>query len=52
MEYWYNGMEFFFKNKHMRKYFKEELTNDSYYEFKDFALKKFEEIEKNNEVKI
>ncbi|MAO65420.1 MAG: hypothetical protein CL666_10510 [Balneola sp.] len=45
MEYWYKGMEVFFKNPHMRKYFKHELGNDSYYEFKSFAEKQFEKIE-------
>lgn len=47
MEYWYKGMEVFFKNPHMRKYFKHELGNDSYYEFKGFAEKQFKKIEAN-----
>jgi hypothetical protein len=46
MKYWYNGMEIFFKNNHMRTYFKKELEVDSFYEFKNFALQRFEEIEK------
>ncbi|MBE9048423.1 hypothetical protein IQ255_29250 [Pleurocapsales cyanobacterium LEGE 10410] len=47
MKYWYNGMEVFFKNENMREYFKEELDSDSYYEFKDFAIEKFDKIEAN-----
>lgn len=45
MSYWYNGMKEFFKNEHIREYFKVELKGDSYYEFEDFAIEKFKEIE-------
>ncbi|MEX2410799.1 MAG: hypothetical protein WD607_05400 [Candidatus Paceibacterota bacterium] len=47
MEYWYNGMEIFFNNDHIRRYFRKELKSDSYYQFKTFALEKFDEIEEN-----
>ncbi|WP_428235172.1 hypothetical protein [Gracilimonas sp.] len=47
MEYWYNGMKVFFKNDDIRQYFREELKSDSYYQFKTFALEKFDEIGQN-----
>lgn len=47
IEYWYNGMKVFFNNDLIRQYFREELKSDSYYQFKTFALEKFDEIEQN-----
>lgn len=47
MQYWYNGMKIFFQNNYIRDYFREEFRNDSYYQFKNFALKKFDEIDTN-----